>query len=119
MPIEVVQLPSEDPAKILALQEGHFTEIKSTRVSPKSLTKAMAALANADGGELFVGLEDDPRGFTWAGFNNAEAANGHLQLFEELFPLGDGFQYEFFAAQGMPGLLLHVLIEKSGSAKRA
>lgn len=42
-----------------------------------------------------------------------EAANGHLQIFEQLFPLGTDFQYEFFACDTKNGLVLHAQINKT------
>lgn len=97
--------------KLLSLNEGHFMDLKSTRISPGKLTKAISAFANAEGGELFIGLEDDPR--SWAGFSNEEAANAHLQVFEGLFPLGSDYDYQFLSAEKEIGLVLKVTIAKT------
>lgn len=48
-----------------------------------------------------------------------EAANGHLQIFEELFPLGGDFFYEFMQCDGQVGLVLHVIVQKTKGIKYA
>lgn len=39
--------------------EGQTFDRKSARISPKDLAKDVVAMANADGGEIVVGIEDD------------------------------------------------------------
>lgn len=119
MPIETVVVDDEQVARVLALREGHFSDMKARAVSPAKLTKAMSAFANADGGELYVGIDERNGTFTWNGFADEEAANGHLQIFEQLFPLGDGFRYEFLSNESESGLVLHIVILRSGSIRRA
>jgi ATP-dependent DNA helicase RecG len=106
---------------ITSTNEGHFFDIKSIDISPAKLTKALSAFANADGGELYVGVDEDKIENVryWRGFNSEESANGHLQIFEELFPLGNDFQYEFISMNGMTGFLLHVNVLKTQDIKRA
>ncbi|MBT2514519.1 helix-turn-helix domain-containing protein [Arthrobacter sp. ISL-30] len=83
-----------DQVRILSsTAEDHFQDRKSARIAPAKLTKTMSAFANADGGELLVGIEDDG---TWAGLAEIEGFNGHLQAMEPLFPYGSEFKYEFF-----------------------
>lgn len=95
--------------------EGHLFDRKSIDISPASLTKTISAFANADGGELLVGIEDDG---TWKGAADVEAFNGHLQAFEPLFPYGTEFDYQFF--QLVDGTFaLYVTIQKSREIKFA
>ncbi|QPJ63761.1 MAG: ATP-dependent DNA helicase RecG [Candidatus Nitronauta litoralis] len=77
----------------------------------------MAAFANAEGGDLFIGIDDEPR--KWRGFDNIESANAHIQVFEELFPLSNDFQYEFLSNDDSVGLVLKVQIAKSRDLKVA
>jgi ATP-dependent DNA helicase RecG len=95
--ISTVAISDAEVERVLAVEEGHFSDIKSLRIAPGKLTRSLAAFANAEGGEVFVGVEEDkPTGTrTWLGFKDTEAANGHLQAFEALFPLGTEFTYEF------------------------
>ena len=119
MPIETIAVDEDQVLRILALREGHFSDMKAKQVSPSKLTKALSAFANADGGELYVGIDEDDGVFSWSGFADEEAANGHLQAFEQLFPLGDGFKYEFIASESRSGLVLHVLVLRSASIRKA
>jgi ATP-dependent DNA helicase RecG len=55
----------------------------------------------------------------WKGFSSPEAANGHIQIFESLFPLGDGFSYSFLRTDARDGVILKIEIQKSRSVKLA
>jgi len=119
MPIETIAVDDDQAASILALREGHFSDMKAKAVRPAKLTKTLSAFANADGGELYVGIDENDGTFTWNGFIDEESANGHLQIFEKLFPLGDGYKYEFLSNNSRPGLVLHVLVLRSSSIRKA
>ncbi len=56
VPIEVIATSDLQRDKILALQEGHFLDLKAKDIKPSKLSKAISAFANADGGELYVGI---------------------------------------------------------------
>lgn len=119
MTIETRQLGDAELNELLALKEGHFADGKRTAIAPGKLSKSIAAMANADGGDLFVGLaENVDHTFSWEGFARVEDANSHLQVFEELFPLGTGFTYEFLASSQV-GLVLHVGIAKATRVLKA
>lgn len=107
--------------KILALSEGRFCDLKATALKPAKLTRSISALSNAEGGALYIGIEEDKNTGTntWNGFNVPEDANGHLQGFETLFPLGDGCPYAFLRSAGDPGLVLKIDIAKSRDVKSA
>lgn len=114
MPINVNKLTKEQAIKICKLEEGHFLDFKSIDVTPRSLSKLISAFANTDGGELYIGLDENKvnNEFSWRGFKNQETANGHIQIFETLFPLGHGFHYSFLSSSGLSGLVLYVEILK-------
>jgi ATP-dependent DNA helicase RecG len=97
--------------RVISSEEGHFLDLKSKDVAPGKLTQTICALANADGGEVYVGVEDEPR--SWSGFADFEEANGHIQIFEQLFPLGNGFLYSFLKCNDHDGYVLKVEILKS------
>jgi ATP-dependent DNA helicase RecG len=100
---------------ILRAEEGHFADLKSREITPAKLTKTIAAFANADGGELFVGIDEmkGPSAHVWRGFETMEDANAHLQVFEQLFPLGNDFEYNFLETEGSIGAVLQVLVGKT------
>ncbi|QDV31999.1 Divergent AAA domain protein [Planctopirus ephydatiae] len=121
MPITTFQISEKQRDQLLFREESHFCDLKSREIAPGKLTKSIAAFANADGGELFIGIsEDKTTGVrTWTGFESLEAANGHIQPFEKLFPLGTDFDYSFLYCESAPGLVLQVQIRKTQEIKRA
>jgi ATP-dependent DNA helicase RecG len=119
MPLVVKDIAAAQAEALLVLSEGQFVDMKSREIAPGKLTKHLSAFANSDGGQLFIGFEGADHGFQWQGFQNAEAANGHIQAFEEFFPLGQDFQYEFLGCEGKPGLLLTVTVIKTRDVRKA
>jgi ATP-dependent DNA helicase RecG len=121
MPIKVVDISSTECDKLLGLHEGHFCELKATEVAPSKLTRTLAALSNAEGGEVYIGVKEDKTTRTnlWVGFRVPEDANGHIQTFEDLFPLGEGYSYAFLKSGKHPGLVLKVEVSKSRDVKYA
>lgn len=115
--INIIEIDEPEAERLISTPEGHFADLKSKDVAPRKLTQTICALANADGGEIFIGIEDTPR--VWSGFEEMEAANGHIQAFEKLFPLGHGFFYNFFSCSSRPGYVLRVEILKSNNIVQA
>jgi ATP-dependent DNA helicase RecG len=116
VPIDVVQVSDIEASNILKLTEGHFVDHKDRRIAPGKLTKHISAFANADGGELFIGITEQnttPRTYAWSGFYNVEEANAHIQVLESLFPLGSDFRYEFLKPDTLPGIVLRIEVRKT------
>ncbi len=114
--ISIETLTSNEADKIILTSEGQYSEVKGVLIGPANLSKTISAFADSDGGELFVGINETSapeKKRSWWGFADQEAANGHLQIFEKLFPLGTDFQYEFLQAPGHTGLVLHVSINRT------
>lgn len=59
-----VQITPEQAKRACAFGETHFLDRKSRRIAPAKLTRTISAFANSDGGEIYVGIEDDG---TWDG----------------------------------------------------
>lgn len=117
MSIEVAKITADQLNNILQANESHFLDLKSVDIQPAKLSKSISGFANADGGEIYIGIDEvnterhKPR--YWRGFTDQESANGHIQLFEQLFPLGEQYSYTFLTAEGELGLVLQVIIHKS------
>ena len=121
MAIPICEISDAERAKILALQEGHFCDLKSLAINPAKLTRTIAALSNAEGGEVYIGIDQDKTTglASWGGFNVPEGANGHVQAFEQLFPLGEGYSYTFLRSPNDRGFVLKVDVGKSRDVKVA
>jgi ATP-dependent DNA helicase RecG len=119
--IESIDVSPRQRDLILGLQEGHFGDLKAIEISPAKLTESISALANADGGELYVGIDEDKHAGIreWRGFDDQEHANAHLQVCERLFPLGRDFEYTFLRCIGEKGLVLQMQIQKTRDIKRS
>jgi len=117
MTIEIETISSMEKNKILSIIESHFLDAKSKMIKPGKLTKTISAFANADGGEIYIGISEiESVGISkmvWEGFADIEDANGHLQVFEELFPLGQYFNYTFLSESDSPGIILRVEVLRS------
>ena len=57
MAINVVPVSRQDVDRILKLKEDWFVDVKSIDIAPGKLTKSLSAFANADGGELYIGID--------------------------------------------------------------
>jgi ATP-dependent DNA helicase RecG len=100
------------------IEEGQYSEVKATAITPAKLSHTIAGFANTDGGDLYIGVAEQLLGGNakkreWAGFPDVEASNGHLQAFERVFPLGKDFQYEFLRCPQRSGLVLHVQVART------
>ncbi|HEX4570381.1 MAG TPA: ATP-binding protein [Dongiaceae bacterium] len=107
--------------ELLSRGEGHFLDFKSKEIAPAKLTKHLSAFSNADGGELFIGIEDGVRATKsrWRGFESGEEANGFIQAFEKFFPLGTYYKYNFLRLDGAKGSVLHCEVLKTPDVRYA
>ena len=121
--IELIEITGTQRDRLLALDEGHFVELKGIGVSTKKLGRTVSAFANSAGGDLYIGIaETDLLGSkvrTWHGFRDQEAANGHLQSLEALFPLGAEYSYEFLTCPGSVGVVLHITVQRTPQIARS
>lgn len=120
----VADISVEQRDLILALPEGHFHDLKSRDIAPAKLTRTVSAFANAAGGELYIGIDEraGPGGAklrSWRGFDDPEEANGHLQAFEQVSPLGTYVRANFLRSPTNSGLVLQLEILKTREIIRA
>lgn len=113
--MQSLSITSAEVTKLFAMSEGHFLDFKAKAIAPGKLTRSISAFANADGGELFVGIEEPSSGGpkTWSGFETVEAANGLIQTISSVLPLGQGCRITFLSAEGRDGLVLQIEVLKN------
>lgn len=99
---------------LLKRQEDHFLDFKSKLIAPAKLQESFVAFANTDGGELFIGIEDEKCSKARInGFYKIEDANSILDvLLEQTIPSVENVDVEYIDFKE-EGIVLHVNIPKS------
>ncbi len=104
--------------EIIGRQESHYFDLKSIDLQPAKLQKYVTSFANADGGQIVIGIEDDKTGLSienrWKGYEKIEDFNGILQSLMEIRPT-ISFKTNFYACQDYTGIILNIEIDKSNS----
>ena len=111
--IEDRELSASELTTLLNSEEDHFLDLKGREIQPSKLQETFVAFANADGGELYVGLEDKKyQGDRVRPFITKEDANAVLSiLLEQTSPAVENVTVEFLQTAG--GHILHLSIPKS------
>ncbi|WP_242574044.1 ATP-binding protein [Streptomyces sp. NP-1717] len=110
---ETVSISMEKATQLLEQQEGHFLDFKDKRIAPAKITRAASAFCNADGGDLYIGVTENPHGFSWDGFSDPEDANQLIAALEAVSPFGTDIDGEFLFCSELAGYVLHVNARKS------
>lgn len=120
--IEVIDITGGERDRLLTIEESHFVDLKAIAVAPKKLGATISAFANAAGGDLYVGIAEaeilGTKVRQWHGFKDPEAANGHLQSLEQIFPLGSEYAYQFLRAAGSTGVVLHIQVQRTAQISK-
>lgn len=123
MRIDEFKIGDRERDKIISLDENHFGDLKAKEIKPSKLTKTISGFSNAVGGEIYIGIseseQDGQKIRTWDGFVDIEAANAHIQVFEQLFPLGESYEYNFLSHPQEKGFVLQVSVKKNKDIIRA
>lgn len=111
--MNIATIALADVEKLLDRDEGHFLDYKAKEIAPSRLTKTISALANSDGGEILLGVSESRGAKDWSGFESLEHANAHIQLINQVLPLGQGANIQPIACADLPGLILQIEVEKN------
>lgn len=111
--IDTREAANEEIEKLLNANEDHFFDIKSKDIAPSKLQETFVAFANADGGDIYIGIEDKKyNGDRIRPFSEPESANAIISvLLEQTMPAVDNLIVEFISVKA--GYLLHISIPKS------
>lgn len=112
--IEERTISAAELQNLLATEEDHFFDVKGKEVQPAKLQETFVAFANADGGEIYVGLEDKKcNGDRVQPFGTKEDANAILTvLLEQTTPAVESVTVELLQVP-TGGYVLHLSIPKS------
>jgi ATP-dependent DNA helicase RecG len=99
---------------LLSKKEDHFLDFKSRCIAPNKLQESFVAFANSDGGDLYIGIEDERIvGERIKGFEKIEDANDiFVVLLEQTIPAVENIDIEFITFE-TKGYVLHISIPKS------
>lgn len=112
----IPEVSKQEVLKLASTVEDQFFDRKGRSISGKGVQKAVVAFANADGGEIVVGIKDDKESpdlsKRWDGAKDPEEFNQVIQSIIELSP-SVGFRYEFLSCQEYNGYIIRLFIDKS------
>jgi ATP-dependent DNA helicase RecG len=119
--MNVRDITPQELVSIINREESHFFDFKARDVAPRQIEKICVAFANADGGELVIGISEDEvdgqKAFSAKGFADLESMNSILQSLFSLNP-PVGVSYEFLKSAAFSGYLLWLRIEKGANVHK-
>jgi len=119
--MQTKSLSKADAMALAQRAEDHFYDRKAAAIKGAKLQKAAVAFANADGGEVYIGIADDKDeadpAKRWSGTTNIEEYNQHIQALMEVQPALP-MEFTFLRAEGTGPFVLKVEIEKSHSVHK-
>lgn len=117
------KLSLEDAIELINRQESHFWDVKSKLSGGAKIQKIASSLANVEGGEFAVGIEDARTGAglsRWQGFDTIEDANWiQAALVQDVHPPAP-YEIDFLTIEGEEsrGIVCLVTIQKSPDVHR-
>jgi ATP-dependent DNA helicase RecG len=119
--MKVREVTEQEAFELSTRAEDHFFDRKAIQLTGKKLQKIVVAFANADGGEIALGIADDddePDPIKrWAGAASVEDFNGFLQAIFSLNPAVD-VRYEFLSCPARSGLVLRIFVERGAEVNK-
>lgn len=119
--METRTITESEALAICSKGEDHFFDRKAAAIKGAKLQKIAVALANADGGEVYVGVADDSDESNpekrWQGPDLVESFNQHIQALTEIQP-SLPHALSFLKVKTKPGYVLRIDVEKSSSVHK-
>lgn len=111
---EVIDYSIKEVEVLLNTLEDHFNDFKSKQIAPNKLQETFVAFANADGGNIYIGIEDAASNRErLSGFNEPEEANAIIAtLLESTNPAVENVEIAYLNTP-KNGMILHVDVPKS------
>ncbi|HEY0296581.1 MAG TPA: RNA-binding domain-containing protein [Bordetella sp.] len=116
--MQVREISIADALSLSKQPEGHFYDRKAAQVKGVKLQKIVCAFANADGGDVYVGIADDKDEADptkrWVGSPTMEEFNQLIQSLMEMRP-SPPMTMEFLKSTLSSNYVLHIQVDKSQS----
>jgi ATP-dependent DNA helicase RecG len=110
------EITLDEALDLSSRDENHFFDRKDAAIKPASLQKHAVAFANADGGDVVIGIADDKSqpdiNLRWNGLKDIEDFNPIFQVLTEISP-SINYEASFLRCGSKNGLVLRLTIEKS------
>ena len=115
MPYEEIIISEKKLPELVNVQENFFNDIKSKKIKPAKLSESVSAFANASGGDIYVGIDEDTRTGCrqWNGFVNVEEANSIIQMLESLAPLSNYYSISYLQHPVLKTYVMQITILKA------
>jgi len=112
---KVIELSSEEAAKILTLEEDWTMDKKGKKIEPSKLSCTVSAFANATGGEIYIGISHgaDKTVYFWDGHKSMEEYNQIIDIIASICPGYDDCSFEYCKCTIENTYVLHVTIQKT------
>lgn len=108
-------------SELLNIEENYFNDVKSKAIKPAKLSETVSAFANASGGDIYIGIDENTRTGCrqWNGFLDIEAANSIIQMLHDLAPLENFYTVTFLRHPILNTLVLQLSIMKTAAIVNA
>ena len=114
--MNAIEITTDHRDWIVRYEEGQLGDVMALEITPGKMSQKISAFANADGGELWVGIDEDittkPKRRSWRGFQEIEDANAHIEILDKVLQFEQGYSFEFFYNKKSSGFVLHIEIGK-------
>lgn len=103
--------------ELFAIQEDHYNDFKAKEISGKKFSKAVSAFANADNGDIYIGIREEPdtKIKHWEGFTSIEDANAFIQVLDSIPNIDGYFDIDFLLYPPYGTYVMKVSIFKTQS----
>lgn len=97
-----------------------LTILKQKIFPAKKFSKAVSAFANASGGDIYIGIREEPETKLkhWEGFNSIEDANPFIQVMESIPTVENYYNIEFLKHPSLDTYVLRICVFKTQSIVR-
>lgn len=110
---DIIDIDAAELSAILSREESYLLDFKSRLIAPAKLQTHFVAFANADGGDIYVGIEEGKQGYREEGFAKPEDANDHIAvLLNQTTPAVEGTMVSFLRVPS-GRYVLQLIIPKS------